>query len=102
MNARTGVATISGTYTCTNGHLSSVTVKVRQNVDRFSILGFGSFSAFDRCEEVPHTWASDVRSESGKFHGGEAMTEISMFLCGPWECSDGFVEQTVRLRGGRK
>jgi hypothetical protein len=50
-NARTGVATISGTYTCTNGDFIDVFVDARQNVGRFSILGSGGFFDFGTCDE---------------------------------------------------
>jgi hypothetical protein len=103
VNARTGVATISGTYTCTNGDFIEVSVDARQNVGRFfSIFGSGSFSDSGTCDGEPHSWSAEVFPQSGRFGGGKAMTVTFWFSCGPFECADGFVEQTVQLRGGPK
>jgi hypothetical protein len=102
MNARTGVATMSGSYTCTNGDFLQVFVDARQNVGRFSIFGSGEFFDFGTCDGVPHTWAADVFPQNGKFKGGKAMTVTFAFSCGAFECADGFVETTIQLRGGPK
>jgi hypothetical protein len=100
-NARTGVATISGTYTCTNGDFIDVFVDARQNVGRFTILGSGGFFDFGTCDGTPHTWAAEVFPQNGKFAGGKTMTLTFATSCGPFECGFGFVEQTVQLRGGK-
>jgi hypothetical protein len=103
VNAHTGVATISGTYTCTNGDFIDVFGEARQNVGRLgTIVGFFGFSDSGTCDEAPHSWSADVFPESGKFAGGKAMTVTFAFACGPFECASGFVEQTVQLRGGPK
>ena len=102
VNTRTGVATISGTYTCTNGDFIEVFGDARQNVGRFSIFGSFGFFDFGTCDGAPHTWSADVFPQNGKFAGGKTMTVTFAFSCGPFECAVGFVEQTVVLRGGRK
>jgi hypothetical protein len=102
VNAHTGVATISGTYTCTNGDFIEVFGDARQNVGRFTIFGFFGFFDTGTCNGVPHTWAADVLPQNGKFAGGKAMTVTFTFTCGPFVCADGFVEQKVQLRGGPK
>jgi hypothetical protein len=80
-----------------------VFVDARQNVGRLiSIFGSGSYSDSGTCDGVPHTWAADVFPQSGKFAGGKTMTVTFSFSCGPFECTDGFVEQTIQLRGGPK
>jgi len=101
VNARTGVATISGTYTCTNGDFIEMFGDARQGVGRFTIVG--SFSFFDSgtCDGAHHSWSADVFPQNGKFAGGKTTTVTFAFACGPFECASGFVEQTVRLRGGR-
>lgn len=103
VNARTGVATISGTYTCTNGDFIDVFGNARQNVGRFFTI-VGSFGFFDSgtCDGAPRSWSADVFPQSGKFGGGKAMTVTFAFSCGPFVCADGFVERTVQLRGGGK
>jgi hypothetical protein len=99
VNARTGVATISGTYTCDNGDFIDVFVDARQNVGRFTVAGFGGFFDFDTCDGESHTWSADVFPDNGKFAGGKTVTLAFAFACGPFECAEGFAEQTVRLRG---
>ena len=100
-NSRTGVATISGSYTCTNGDFVDVFVDARQNVGRFTILGFGEFFDFGTCDGAPHTWAADVFPQNGKFAGGKTITLNFATSCGPFECAFGFAEQKVQLRGGK-
>jgi len=102
VNAQTGVATISGTYTCTNGDFIDVFVDARQNVGRFAILGSGGFFDFGTCDGAPHTWSADVFPQNGKFAGGKTLTLNFATSCGIFECGFGFVEQKVQLRGGRK
>ncbi|HET7505254.1 MAG TPA: DUF6299 family protein [Kofleriaceae bacterium] len=102
VNITTGVATISGTYTCTNGDSVSAFVDASQSVGRFTISGFGSFFATRTCDGAPHPWSADVVPQSGKFAGGKSATMTFTFACGPFQCSSGFVEQTVQLRGGSK
>jgi len=101
-NTRTGVATLSGTYTCSNADFIDVFVDARQNVGRFTIFGSGSFFDSGTCDGATHTWSAEVFPQNGKFAGGKAMTVTFAFSCGPFECSNGYVEQTVQLRGGKK
>ncbi|HEX5937144.1 MAG TPA: DUF6299 family protein [Actinomycetota bacterium] len=98
-NPRTGTATISGTYTCTDGDSIDVFVEARQRVGRFVIVGSGGFFDFDTCDGEPRTWSVEVFPDNGLFKGGRAMTVAFAFSCGPFECVEGFAEQTVRLRG---
>jgi len=99
VNTKTGVATISGTYTCSNGEFIDVFVNASQSVGRFTISGFGSFSAARTCDGAPHSWSAEVFPQNGKFSGGQSLTMTFASSCGPFECSSGFVEQTVQLRG---
>jgi hypothetical protein len=95
----TGIATISGTYTCDNGDFIDVFGDVRQRAGRVFILGSFEFFDFGTCDGAPHPWAADVFPQNGRFAGGKTMTVTIAFACGPFECAEGFVEQTVRLRG---
>jgi len=102
VNAKTGVAKISGTYTCSNGEFIDVFVNASQNVGRFTISGFGSFFDSRTCDGTPHPWSADVLPQNGKFAGGKSLTMTFTDSCGPFECSFGFAEHTVQLRGGSK
>lgn len=97
----TGVAHISGTYTCSDADSVDVFGDVTQPVGRFAVTG--SFDVFDEqtCDGAPRAWTADVSPDNGKFAGGKAMTVAFSFACGVFECADGFTEQTVRLRGGK-
>jgi len=99
-DAHTGIATVSGTYTCTNGNFLDVFVEANQRVGRGSVLGFGSFFESGTCDGEPHAWAVDLFPQNGRFAGGKTMTVTFTFACGAFECSDGFFEQTIQLRGG--
>ena len=98
---RTGVATITGTYTCTNGEFIDVFGEARQDVGRFTIVGFFGFFDVGTCDGTTRSWSADVFPENGRFAGGNAMTLTFAFSCGPFQCAEDFDEQTVRLRGGR-
>jgi hypothetical protein len=101
VNTRTGVATISGTYMCTNSNFIDVFGDIRQNVGRvFTIVGSFGFVDFGICDEAPHSWSADVFPQSDKFAGGKTMTVTFAFSCGLFECVSGSVEQTVLLHGG--
>jgi hypothetical protein len=103
VNAHTGVATISGSYTCSNGDFLQTFVDARQRVGRVAtITGSGSFFDFGTCDGLPHNWSADIVPQSGKFAGGKSMTVTFAFTCGPIECASGFVEQKVQLRSNRK
>lgn len=101
VDARTGIATISGNYTCTNADFIDAFVESNQKVGRGSVLGSGSFSAFGTCDGAPHAWAATVFPQNGKFAGGKSMTVAFSFACGSFECAFGYAEQTVQLRGGK-
>lgn len=102
VDTRTGVATISGTYTCSNGDFISTSVNASQNVGRFTIFGFGSFFDSGTCDGTPHFWSANVFPQNGKFAGGKSLTTTFTFACGPFQCSSGFGEQIVQLRGGSR
>ena len=103
VNTKTGVATVSGTYTCTDAGFIETFIDAQQNVGRrFVILGSGSFLHFDTCDGTPHDWSAEVFPFVGKFAGGKALTFTFAFSCGQFECANGFVERTVILRGGKK
>lgn len=102
-NSRTGVATLHGTYTCTDAVFIDVFGEVTQSVGRVATIR-GYFEIFDEgtCDGSRHSWTAEVAPENGRFAGGKALTVAFSFACGAFECTEGFTEQTVRLRGGRR
>ena len=101
VNTRTGVATISGTYSCSHADFIDVFVDARQPVGRFTILGSGEFFDFNTCDGEIHQWSAQVFPDNGKFAGGKTLTLNFATSCGPLECAFGFAEQRVQLRGGK-
>jgi hypothetical protein len=102
VNTRTGVATISGTFSCQNSDFVEIGVDARQNVGRFVVRGFGSFFDSGTCDGTSHSWSADIYPENGKFAGGKTLTANFSFGCGLFECTGTYVEQTVMLRGGKR
>lgn len=102
VNTKTGVATISGTVSCTDSDFVEIDVDARQSVGRFVVRGFGYAFEFGTCDGTTHAWSADVYPDNGKFAGGKTLTASFSFGCGVFECSGGYVEQTVMLRGGKK
>lgn len=99
---KSGVAHISGTYTCTDAEFLEVFGDVTQSVGRlFSIRGSFGFFNEGTCDGEPHAWGADVFPQNGKFAGGKAVTIAFSYACGWFDCVDGYTEQTVQLRGGR-
>lgn len=98
----TGVATISGAYVCANGDFVDLFVDASQNVGRFTISGVGSFFEARTCDGLSHPWSADVVPQNGKFAGGKSLTTTFSFSCGPFQCTSGFLEQTVQLRDAPK
>lgn len=105
VDAHTGIATLTGTYTCNNGSTLDAFVDASQKVGsgrNATIVGSGSFSVSGTCDGAAHTWSATVVPDSGKFAGGKSMSVTFAFACGAVQCTDGFTEQTVQLRGGHK
>jgi hypothetical protein len=102
VNTRTGVATISGTFSCQDSDFIEIGVDARQNIGRFVVRGFGGFSDSGTCDGTSHSWSADIYPENGKFAGGKTLTASFSFGCGLFECNGTYVEQTVMLRGGKR
>ena len=101
-DSKTGVATLHGTFTCTDADFVDIFGEVTQSVGRVATIR-GFFEVFDEgtCDGSSHSWSADVSPESGKFAGGKALTVAFSFACGAFECAESFTEQTVRLSGRR-
>jgi len=102
-NSKTGVATLRGSYTCTDAEFIDIFGDAAQSVGRIAtIRGSFGFSDVGTCDGTSHRWTASVVPDSGKFKGGRTLTVTFSFACGVFECADGFLEQTVRLSGGTK
>jgi hypothetical protein len=101
VSTRTGVAHLSGTYTCSDADSIDIFGDVCQPVGRFTIRGSFDIYSEGTCDGTPQSWTADVIADNGKFAGGKALTVAFSFACGVLECTEGYTEQTVRLSGGR-
>jgi hypothetical protein len=102
VDIKTGVATLTGTFSCVNGDAIVGYVDARQNVGRFTVFGSGIFMQADACDGKLHPWAASVVPANGKFAGGKSMGVTFATSCGVSTCGEGYVEQIVQLHGGRK
>lgn len=96
--ARTGVATISGTYACgdTSG-FAFVEVVLSQPVGRVSTVSGSAFAEIPECTPgASGTWTATVSPSNGKFRGGSAQASARLVVNGVGEAE---TAQTVRLHG---
>ena len=103
-NPQTGVATISGSYTCSNADFLDTIVNASQMLGGrvATVTGSGSFFDEDTCDGLPRNWSVDVFPDSGRFAGGKSMTVAFAFACGSFSCTQGYAERKVQLRSYRK
>jgi hypothetical protein len=104
VNAKTGVATITGTVACTGASFVDVFTELHQRIgSRATLIGFGDFSTDGTlCTGTPQPWSSDVVPQGGSFAGGKSASFSYSIACGPVECAFGYGEQTIKLRGGKR
>jgi len=98
-NSHTGVATISGSVTCTGGDFVDLQTDLRQKVGRVAITGSG-FTELP-CDGT-YRWSIDILGQNGRFGGGKVATVEFSFACGAVFCSQGFTTQTVALKGTKQ
>lgn len=97
-NSRTGSATVSGTVTCIgDAEFAGLDTELRQNVGRFTIVGFGFTEV--TCDATTRPWSLEVEPFNGKFAGGKAVSVTFAFACGVFDCGFDFEERIVQLRG---
>jgi hypothetical protein len=99
VNARTGIATINGTYTCIGDRID-VEGEVRRDVGQHTIHGLFGFSDLSTCDGTTRSWSAEVFPDNGRFAGGKAVTVTTAFSCNFFECDGDVEERTVQLRGG--
>lgn len=97
-DARTGVATVTGTLTCSGTASGSMFVdaSLTQHVGRFTINGFGFAVISAPCDGTSQPWSVTIEGQDGKFAGGRATLSASVFACGPIGC--GFDQQTQAIK----
>jgi hypothetical protein len=107
VNAKTGVATLSGTITCSGGvssdsgfHWAYLTAEIKQVVARRTIVA-SSYAFVSPCRGT-HPWSiGGLRPDNGPFVGGTAQVDLYATHCDALGCAYQNVSTTVRLRGTR-
>lgn len=103
VDGRTGIATISGTYTCENADFVDLFVDAAQSAGkRFTIQGSGYFFVSGTCDGTPQQWSATIYPQNGKFAGGKTLSVAFAYSCGPFQCAFGYAQQEVLLSGRRK
>ena len=102
VDARSGVAQVSGTVTCTgDAAFVDVSGTLRQRAGRVFVQGpiFAEMPA-PVCDGSPVPWTSSVTAPLGLFKGGKATATVSAFACTEsFDCVDAHVEAEVSFRG---
>ena len=98
VDARTGIASLSGTWSCSGvAQFAEIDGTLTQAVGRFTIQG-SFFMEIGPCDGSTQHWTATVYPSNGKFAGGKGAAVTFSFACGPVFCSDTFADQTVQLR----
>lgn len=103
---RSGVVTLKGTVTCTSedgsGILWDVYGQLTQRVGRMLIRGWFYSFVGAPCDGTATPWEAQVVGDVGIFKGGKAASVTFAFGCTTGGCSDGYVEKTIQIRGGKR
>ena len=96
---RTGVATVTGTATCTDGASGNLDVSLTQQLAFATISGNGFTNLL--CDGTVQPWSVSVQPFNGKFKGGHAEAFATAFVGTPLGFAFDNVERTIQLRGAR-
>lgn len=98
-DAKTGVATVTGTATCAGAaDFAGLDVELSQKVGRVATVQGWGFADIG-CTGAAEKWSAQIRPQSGKFAGGKAASVTFAYACGPFECAESYTEHIVQLRG---
>lgn len=102
IDARTGIATLRGTLTCTGSFLAMAGLELRQAVGRFTVSGFTTLDTLAPCDGTTRAWTVQVSGTNGKFAGGKSAAVSFTFACGTTTCVEGYETHRVMLKGGKR
>jgi hypothetical protein len=105
VNARTGIATVSGTIDCSQDLIGAyVSVELDQVVGRFHTLrGYGDTAVDCLATDGSATWTTTIQPDQGKFANGRATASAfaGIDVCTEDDClSDGVKLGPVAIRLG--
>jgi len=94
--SKTGIATVSGTVTCSREAFVEIFGSVRQRAGRAFIDGF--FGTFALCDGETY-WTAEVESDNGRYAGGKAEVNVEAFGFAGGEFDIDSASATIRLHG---
>lgn len=103
VNRRSGIATLKGTYTCTDADFLAIEGELVQRVGRGTVNGTFSIFSEGVCDGTRQRFTVKVPANNGpfaRFAPGRSAAVAFSFACGRFMCADGFTEQKVRLERG--
>ena len=100
LDPSSGSATIAGSYTCTAGASFEIFVDATQRKGQSTVVGSGDFQG--ECGGTAQRWTVVVEPESGKFTDVKLQTTSFGVASVPDLGVAYQINQTVKLRGGRK
>ncbi len=101
IDARTGIATISGIFICNNADSLSAFVEVDQANSPF-IAGsaFNDIRIIGYCDGKVHAWSADLYPAGGrKIHAGRVKSIMAASSTGPYGGGSAYAEREIILRG---
>jgi hypothetical protein len=105
-DARTGAATLTGTYSCAASEggmveFAFLDVQLSQRAGRLYIQGSGSMELLP-CDGTQQPWTVTTEWSNGLFKGGKAEARIFAQACGTDSCGSFEEVQTVTLSARKK
>jgi hypothetical protein len=107
--SKAGIATLTGTATCTGPAGAVVGAYLAQTVGRVTTTGLTEYEVVT-CDGIAHPWSITVGPCSAEFNdpncavfrAGEAIVSSALEVCSPFSCvSDQVTRQTIRLKRRR-
>lgn len=101
LDSLTGIATVSGTYSCRNADSFSAFVQIEQTSGpKFVGIAFNDIRFVGTCDGSKHVWSAELGPSDGKrFHGGKVKSLVVASSSGPYGGGTAYLEQEVILRG---
>ena len=78
---RSGAATITFAYTCTNASSADGLITLTQPVGRVAVDGSERFFDEANCDGTQHAWSTSLSPSNGKFAGGKAVLTADLEAC---------------------
>ena len=98
VDPRTGIATVSGTATCTGGpvRFAYIDTQLQQQRNRFTVLAYNTTEI--TCDATTRPWTLVLESPNGPFGQGLASNITVALACGELICSADNEQRDIHLR----